>query len=175
MPIKEHHSNQTPPDLNLYHSVFNITYTKRVNLDLIYQSPSKVYVKWKCGIFGNICISSKCVDLNWLSGIPYGQNMVQLTTKNIGGSLYKILVFCKYGAVLGFPRGSCLLSPFSEQQGELQPLYIFWEDDVYDSAADYDDIYIMMQCLFVTKNEHFLKRSACLFVMFYPHFFKSRK
>ena len=67
--------------------------------------------------------------------------MVQLTTKNIGGSLYKILVFCKYGAVLGFPRGSCLLSchPFSEQQGELQPLYIIWEDDDYDSAADYDD------------------------------------
>ena len=24
-------------------------------------------------------------------------------------------------------------------------------------------------CLFVTKNEHFLKRSVCLFVMFYPH------
>ena len=38
-----------------------------------------------------------------------------------------------------------------------------------------DDIYIMMQCLSVTKNEHFLKRSVCLFVMFYPHFFKSRK
>ena len=41
------------------------------------------------------------------------------------------------------------------------------------------DIYIMMQCVsvfvFVTKNEHFLKRSVCLFVMFYPHFFKSRK
>ena len=30
-------------------------------------------------------------------------------------------------------------------------------------------------CLCVTKNDHFLKRSVCLFVMFYPHFFKSRK
>ena len=40
---------------------------------------------------------------------------------------------------------------------------------------DDDDIYIMMQCLSVTKNEHFLKRPVCLFVMFYPHFFQSRK
>ena len=37
-----------------------------------------------------------------------------------------------------------------------------------------DDIYIMMQCLSVTKNEHFLKRPACLFVMFYPHLFKKK-
>ena len=40
--------------------------------------------------------------------------------------------------------------------------------------VDCGDIYIMMQCLSVTKNEHFLKRSVCLFVMFYPHFFKIR-
>ena len=32
---------------------------------------------------------------------------------------------------------------------------------LYDD--DDDDIYIMMQCLCVTKNHHFLKRSVCLF------------
>ena len=48
------------------------------------------------------------------------------------------------------------------------------DDDDEDHEVE-DDIYIMMQCLSVTKNEHFLKRSVCLFVMFYPHFFKSRK
>ena len=46
-------------------------------------------------------------------------------------------------------------------------------DDDYDGDGD---IYIMMSvCLSVTKNHHFLKRPVCLFVMFYPHFFKSRK
>ena len=51
-----------------------------------------------------------------------------------------------------------------------------WNDDDADvNGGNGDDIYIMMQCLSVTKNEHFLKRSVCLFVMFYPHFFKSRK
>ena len=51
------------------------------------------------------------------------------------------------------------------------------EDDGHSHGdhEDDEDIYIMMQCLSVTKNEHFLKRSVCLFVMFYPHFFKSRK
>ena len=33
-------------------------------------------------------------------------------------------------------------------------------DDVGD-GRDADDIYIMMKCLCVTKNEHFLKRSVC--------------
>ena len=47
------------------------------------------------------------------------------------------------------------------------------DDD--DDDDDEDDIYIMMQCLSVTKNDHFLKRPVCLFAMFYPHFFKSRK
>ena len=37
-------------------------------------------------------------------------------------------------------EGAVSCHPFSEQQGELQPLYIFWEDDDYDSAADYDDV-----------------------------------
>ena len=32
------------------------------------------------------------------------------------------------------------------------------DDD--DDGGDDDDIYIMMQCVFVTKNEHFLKRSV---------------
>ena len=27
---------------------------------------------------------------------------------------------------------------------------------------NYDDIYIMMQCLFVTKNEHFLLGVSCI-------------
>ena len=36
-------------------------------------------------------------------------------------------------------EGAVSCHPFSEQQGELQPLYILWEDDDYDSAADYDD------------------------------------
>ena len=52
-------------------------------------------------------------------------------------------------------------------------------DDNSDGVKDDDDIHIMMQCLsvclFVTKNDHFLKRSVCLFAMFYHHFFKSRK
>ena len=30
-----------------------------------------------------------------------------------------------------------------------------------DNDDDDDDIYIMMQCLCVTKNEHFLKRPVC--------------
>ena len=48
-------------------------------------------------------------------------------------------------------------------------------DDDNDDDDD-DDIYIMMQfCLCVTKNHHFLKRPVCLFVMFFSHFFKSRK
>ena len=38
---------------------------------------------------------------------------------------------------------------------------------------DDDDIYY--DAVSVTKSEHFLKRSVCLFVMFYPHFFKGRK
>ena len=39
-------------------------------------------------------------------------------------------------------------------------------DDENDTDADDADdaIYIMMQCLSVTKNEHFLERSVCLFV-----------
>ena len=40
---------------------------------------------------------------------------------------------------------------------------------VTKQVNDDGDIYIMMQCVsvsvFVTKNEHFLKRSVCLFVM----------
>ena len=30
------------------------------------------------------------------------------------------------------------------------------DDDDYDNNDDDDDIYIMMKCLFVTKNHHFL-------------------
>ena len=37
------------------------------------------------------------------------------------------------------------------------------EEDDDDDDDDEDDIYIMMQCLSVTKNEHFLKRSVWLF------------
>ena len=45
-------------------------------------------------------------------------------------------------------------------------------DDDDNKNNNDDDIYIMMQfCLSVTKNEHFLLRPVCLFVMFYPHFF----
>ena len=38
-----------------------------------------------------------------------------------------------------------------------------------DVGGDVDngDIYIMMKCVCVTKNEHFLKMPVCLFVMFY--------
>ena len=38
------------------------------------------------------------------------------------------------------------------------------DDDFDDAANTYDDaadIYIMMQCLFVTKNEHFLLGVSC--------------
>ena len=38
------------------------------------------------------------------------------------------------------------------------------DDDAADddaAAADDDDIYIMMKCVSVTKNHHFLKRSVC--------------
>ena len=37
-------------------------------------------------------------------------------------------------------------------------------DDDSDDDDDDDDIYIMMQCLCVTKNLHFLKRPVCLSV-----------
>ena len=59
--------------------------------------------------------------------------------------------------------------------------WIMFQVDGVDVDGDGDegddvDIYIMMQfCLFVTKNGRFLKRPVCLFVMFYPHFLKSRK
>ena len=52
------------------------------------------------------------------------------------------------------------------------PLGRLWPS--YDDDGG-GDIYIMMSvCLCVTKNHHFLKRPVCLFVMFYPHFFKIR-
>ena len=35
------------------------------------------------------------------------------------------------------------------------------DDDDCDDGDDCDDIYIMMQCLFVTKNEHFLLGVSC--------------
>ena len=52
--------------------------------------------------------------------------------------------------------------------------FLYFEDPAAAGSID-DDIYITMQCGCVTKNDHFLKRFVCLFVMFYPHFFKSRK
>ena len=30
-----------------------------------------------------------------------------------------------------------------------------------DDVDDVDDIYIMMKCLCVTKNDHFIKRPVC--------------
>ena len=33
-------------------------------------------------------------------------------------------------------EGAVSCHPFSEQQGELQPLYIFWEDDDDDDGDD---------------------------------------
>ena len=43
--------------------------------------------------------------------------------------------------------------------GNLSSLVPFVSDD--DDDGDDDDIYIMMQCLFVTKNEHFLLGVSC--------------
>ena len=35
------------------------------------------------------------------------------------------------------------------------------DDDHYNADSDSDDIYIMMQCLCVTKNDHFLLGVSC--------------
>ena len=68
------------------------------------------------------------------------------------------------------PRSPSPCSPDVDDNGD---------DDDGNDGDDDDDIYIMMKCLCVclsvTKNEHFLERSVCLFVVFYPHFFKSSK
>ena len=53
-----------------------------------------------------------------------------------------------------------------------------WTEDFIDDFPDKeeDDIYIMMQCLFVCHEKWALSEKAvCLFAMFYSHFFKCGK
>ena len=45
------------------------------------------------------------------------------------------------------------------EQGSVMLRLLLWKT-FERPAADAADIYIMMQCLSVTKNEHFLKRSV---------------